>query len=139
MATWNVADPFYFAGFWPEAAFGFDFDREDSRLDAIKNHVEQLLGLADVVGLQEVPADLVERLVRCGSGRDFESQWVAAPSNKDTEWYEAAVGKRGCSSAIGGIAAAHHSHFRRWRMTCYLRGARSSCPAPRRDGDISEK
>ena len=106
VATWNVADPFYFARFWPDAAFGFDFDQEDSRLSAIKDHVEQLLDLADVVGLQEVPADLVERLVRCGSGRDFESQWVASPSNKDTEWYEAAVGKRGCSSAEGGVAAA---------------------------------
>ena len=106
VATWNVADPFYFAEFWPDAAFGFDFDQEDSRLNAIEDHVEQLLSLADVVGLQEVPADLVERLVRCGSGLDFESQWVAAPSDKDTEWYEAAVGKRGCSSAVGGIAAA---------------------------------
>ena len=106
VATWNVADPFYFARFWPDAAFGFDFDQEDSRLNAIKGHVEQLLDLADVVGLQEVPADLVERLVRCGSGRDFESQWVAAPSEKDTEWYDSAVGKRGCSSAVGGIAAA---------------------------------
>ena len=106
VATWNVADPFYFAEYWPDAAFGFDFDQEDSRLNAIEDHVEQLLSLADVVGLQEVPADLVERLVRCGSGLDFESQWVAAPSDKDTEWYEAAVGKRGCSSAIGGIVAA---------------------------------
>ena len=74
--------------------------------DLERADVEQLLDLTDVVGLQEVPAGLVERLVRCGSGRDFESQWVAAPSDKDTEWYEAAVGKRGCSSAEGGIAAA---------------------------------
>jgi endonuclease/exonuclease/phosphatase family metal-dependent hydrolase len=107
VATWNVADPFYFARFWPDAHFGFDFEEEDSRLNAIKRHVEQLLDLADVVGLQEVPADLVDRLVRCGLDRDFESQWVAAPSDKDTAWYDAAVGKRGCtSSAVGGIHAA---------------------------------
>ena len=106
VATWNVADPFYFARFWPDAAFGFDFKEEDSRLNAIKHHVEQLLDLADVVGLQEVPADLVDRLVRCGLDRDFESQWVAAPSDQDTAWYDAAVGKRGCSSDVGGIDAA---------------------------------
>ena len=106
VATWNVADPFYFGRFWPDADFGFDFEEEDSRLNAIKQHVEQLLDLADVVGLQEVPADLVDRLIRCGLDRDFESQWVAAPSDKDKAWYDAAAGKRSCSSAVGSIDAA---------------------------------
>ena len=106
VATWNVADPFYFARFWPDAAFGFGVEEEDSRLNDIKHHVEQLLDLSDVVGLQEVPADLVDRLVRCGLDRDFESQWVSAPSEKDTAWYDATVGKRGCSSAVGGIGTA---------------------------------
>ena len=129
VATWNVADPWYFSQFWGEAcSFGFEREREAQRLEHIERHVAQaraarsllapppraphnhaphplaphppsparaqLLDASDVLGLQEVPVLLVKRLVRLGAHRDFEAQWVGAPSDKDTALYEQAVGRR---------------------------------------------
>ena len=98
VATWNVADPFYHSRFWPDADFGFDLEKEDSRLVSIERHVEELLGMADVIGLQEVPSDLVKRLVLKGMQHSFDIQWLCTPSDKDEEWYVVAVGRRGHSS-----------------------------------------
>ena len=110
VATWNVADPFYYGKFWPDATFGFDFEQEDTRLEAVVSHIEKLLNIADVVGLQEVPSELVVRIAHGGSIRDFEAQWVAARSEKDTKWYAAAVGKRGCSSTADRTPVPPVSH-----------------------------
>ena len=42
VATWNVADPWYFAQFWGEAcSFGFEREREAQRLEHIERHVAQ--------------------------------------------------------------------------------------------------
>jgi hypothetical protein len=98
VATWNVADPWYFGRFWPDATVGFDADDEQSRLDAIESHVATLLDIADVVGLQEVPALLVSRIVQSGIARGFASEWMATPSFHDAKVYDEAVGKRGSSS-----------------------------------------
>ena len=98
VATWNVADPFYFSQFWPDAEFGFDRTQEDSRLLAIEQHVEELLSVADVIGLQEVPATLVKQLIHNGIQHQFEVQWVSAPSSEDEEWYLQCAGDRGHSS-----------------------------------------
>ena len=105
VATWNVADPHYFARFWPDADFGFDKEKEKARLLAIERHVTQLLQIADVVGLQEVPVASVETLVRQGEKSEFEVQWQVEVSVKD-EIYEDVVGKHGCSSDEGSISAA---------------------------------
>ena len=85
-------------GIWPDAAFGFDLEQEDARLLAIERHVQELLNVADVIGLQEVPAALVKQLVRKGEQQAFEVQWLSAPSDKDAEWYVPAAGRRGRSS-----------------------------------------
>ena len=105
VATWNVADPHYFGRWYPLADLGFIKSEEKSRLLAIDRHVSQLLRLADVVGLQEVPSALVETLARRGDLEGFEVQWAVHVSGKD-ELYEKLVGIRGCSSDEGGISAA---------------------------------
>ena len=101
VATWNCADPHYFEQFWPASGFGFEWQPEDERLDDIERHVVTLLESAEVVGLQEVPVRLVQRLVVLATGKEYQAQWVAAPSSKDTEWYERTVGRRGCSTEAG--------------------------------------
>lgn len=58
-ATWNVADPFYFVRFWPNAANGFVCADEEKRQEGIRQQVCILLNRCDVVALQEVPARLV--------------------------------------------------------------------------------
>ena len=58
-ATWNVADPFYFARFWPNAANRFVSADEERRQESIRQQVRILLNHCDVVALQEVPARLV--------------------------------------------------------------------------------
>jgi hypothetical protein len=81
VATWNVADPFYFGQFFPDAQFGFgrevapltfvfDEAEEASRLRAVEAHVRRLLELCDVVALQEVPSGLVVRLLRIATAAD---------------------------------------------------------------------
>lgn len=102
-ATWNVADPIYFGQFWPDAAHGFDWQPESQRLDAIAEHVQQLLDAdCHVVGLQEVPSTLVSRLVVLGAARHYQVQWVAAPSKSGRcPWYSKAAGRRGCSTDEG--------------------------------------
>ena len=97
VATWNVADPHYFARFFDGPDLGFDWQPEPQRLDLIYQHVATLLSTAQVVGLQEVPAALVERLVALGATRSFQVQWVAAPSKHDEAAYARTVGRRGCS------------------------------------------
>ena len=42
-----------------QAALGFEWQPEDQRLKAISRHVQQLLEISDVVGLQEVPVTYV--------------------------------------------------------------------------------
>uniref|UniRef100_A0A7S0NWL6 Endonuclease/exonuclease/phosphatase domain-containing protein n=1 Tax=Calcidiscus leptoporus TaxID=127549 RepID=A0A7S0NWL6_9EUKA len=119
LATWNVADCAYFGQFWPQAAYGFDWQPESERLHQIEAHALKLLDASDVVGLQEVPSALVERLVEHGAARQFQVQWVAAPSRPKGElqsdgvkhviecpWYKRAAGRHGCSTSAGGIAAA---------------------------------
>lgn len=98
VATWNVADPWYFEKFWPDCSFGFDKKREPARLEAVRQHVKELLGLAGAVALQEVPAALVPPLLLLGVKLEFQVQYAAAPSDSDTEWYEKVAGRRRCSS-----------------------------------------
>lgn len=117
VATWNVADPWYFGQFWPDAAFGFGrgvdlktFDQptEDARLRAIEAHVRQLLAAADVAGLQEVPSTLLHALVRLGIEHDCDVQWQAHPSDKDAEWYDKVMAgaNRGRSSNVDDVVAS---------------------------------
>ena len=106
VATWNVAAPWYFAKFWPDAAFGFDKSEEKSRQEAIERHVQQLLAVSDVLGLQEVPVELVAPLMTYGVAQGFQVQWVAAPSDKDDKLYDKAVGKRGCTASSDAAAAS---------------------------------
>jgi endonuclease/exonuclease/phosphatase family metal-dependent hydrolase len=103
VATWNVADPHYFARFFDEGPdVGFDWQPEPQRLEAIAQQVDALLTTADVVGLQEVPAALVAKLAALGASRQFHVQWVAAPSEHDEVLYAGVVGRRGDSFASGG-------------------------------------
>lgn len=98
VATWNVADPWYFSQFWPDAASGFELKYEHNRLIAVEKHVVELLDVADVVGLQEVPSHLVGRLASNGAERSFEVQWIATPSSKDEIIHSVSVAKHGrCS------------------------------------------
>lgn len=76
----------------PDAGFGFDAEQEAGRLLAVEKHAVQLLSVAEVVGLQEVPAALVERLIEHGTRQHFQVQWVAAPSDYDKEWYDKVAG-----------------------------------------------
>ncbi|KAL1510771.1 hypothetical protein AB1Y20_007057 [Prymnesium parvum] len=101
VATWNVADPFYFSKFWPGASLGFERRAEAARILSIERHVQKLLDVADVVGLQEVPVQLVQQLVRnaMSHSKSFHAQWVAAPSTEDMEW-KLAAGQRGDSSTV---------------------------------------
>lgn len=105
VATWNVADPHYFARFFEEGpGMGFDWQPEPERLEAILQQVVTLLTIADVIGLQEVPAGLVARLAASGASRQFHVQWVAAPSLYDKDSYATVVGKRGDSLKIVACA-----------------------------------
>ena len=94
---------------WPDAALGFDPDREAERLDAIARHVSVLLETAEVVGLQEVPGGLVSQLVALGRQHACHVQWVAAPAEADEAWYDVCAGRFSCTpagGAMGGTAAA---------------------------------
>lgn len=93
VATWNVADPWYYSKWWPDAAFGFDRAKEGERCDAIIEHLVVLLNVADVVGLQEVPSSLVSRLVRLGTNQKFEVQCMSRISDRDEEQYNTHAGK----------------------------------------------
>ena len=99
VATWNVADPLYFGRFHEGPEVGFEWQPESERLSAIEAHVTELLDCADAVGLQEVPADLVARLVRLGATCGFQVHWVAAPSQLDEDLFGQCVGRRGCSTS----------------------------------------
>ena len=82
--------------------------------------MQQLLEIADVVALQEVPCALIERIVGFSSAARFQAQWVAAPSRGGVRTsadgatievapcrsYATAAGKRGCSTEKGGLSAA---------------------------------
>lgn len=105
VGTWNVADPWYFSKWWPDAGFGFEDKAEEPRLDIVQGHVGKLLDLCDVVGLQEVPMPLVDRLVQLGMSCCFEVQWVAAPSQLDEKWHDKVAGKQGRSSSDADLIA----------------------------------
>ena len=80
VATFNVADPLYFGHFFPEAAHGFNhWENEKARLLAAFGIIKQLLGAADIVGLQEVPWRLVLGVTKLGVKQGFLVQWVSAP------------------------------------------------------------
>ena len=52
---------------------------------------------------------MVGRLVELGAARQFQAQWVAAPSGNPLNpcpWYAKAAGLRGCSTSNGGLARA---------------------------------
>ncbi len=66
VATWNVADPYYFGKWWPLAALGFDKQSEPARLIRVQKHCYDLLNNSDVLALQEVPHSLVGALLRAG-------------------------------------------------------------------------
>ena len=86
VATWNVADPHYFAQWWPDAGFGFEQDKEEERVRLVEKHVHKLLAVCDVVGLQEVPVAIVSSLIAHAVAMGFEVKWVSAPSETDTNF-----------------------------------------------------
>lgn len=87
VSTWNVADPMYHGKFWPSARIGFGSEESDEagRLVAIRSHVTTLLGLADVVALQEVPHSIADSLEGLGRGEGFQVFWMTSPSELDEE------------------------------------------------------
>lgn len=93
VATWNVADPHYFAQWHPLAALGFDKRTEPARLIRVQKHCYDLLNNSDVLALQEVPHSLVAALLRAGVRLGFFVEYVAAPSEFDSK-YESRVGRR---------------------------------------------
>lgn len=60
--TWNVADPHFWARWYPQAAEGFPLTSEAARQLKIIDHVLGYISLCDVIVLQEVPAALVAKL-----------------------------------------------------------------------------
>ena len=60
VATWNVADPWYFAQYHVGPAVGFKSDGEEVRVNKIEDVVKVLMGRNSIVGLQEVPKTIAE-------------------------------------------------------------------------------
>jgi endonuclease/exonuclease/phosphatase family metal-dependent hydrolase len=55
LCTWNIADPKYFSHFYPNANVGFEWITEEQRIYDLKEDINVLLEIHDIVGLQEVP------------------------------------------------------------------------------------
>eukprot|EP00967_Tisochrysis_lutea_P023802 scaffold27316_cov32-Tisochrysis_lutea.AAC.2 len=85
-ATWNVADPWYFGRFIPQAALGFAKNDESLRLAQIRGHVSILLRRSDCVALQEVPHALAPFLEDDASQAGFGlRKSTLCPSKLDTD------------------------------------------------------
>lgn len=82
--SWNIADPAYWGKYYPGAADGFDPGDEASRQKRIREYLSVQLGRHDIIGLQEVPADMVGWLNAVAAGAGYETQAVAMRHDTDS-------------------------------------------------------
>jgi hypothetical protein len=87
---WNVADPIYWAQYYPKALDGFDLKGEDSNIDLKKEHsrlesilkwVNYLADDCDVLGLAEVPIKLIPDLQLIAKKYEFVMEYQAEHSD----------------------------------------------------------
>lgn len=83
VATFNVADPFYWAQYHPSASNGFDASKEDDRLKSVVTTVMKLAEVNDVIGLQEVPYSLLPRLQTLAERCGYSMRCVPSDKVKD--------------------------------------------------------
>lgn len=85
MATWNVADPWYVAEWYPMATVGFCKEEEPQRLQKCREVLVQLLKRNDVVALQEVPRPLMALLLQHGDldATAWNVSWIPDPCDSE--------------------------------------------------------
>jgi hypothetical protein len=84
VATWNVADPLYYAlhheGDRERVLSGFCRESEAARRELIVSTARQLFERNDVLGLQEVPLDLVDRVGAACARSDAAARVQSLPT-----------------------------------------------------------
>ena len=87
LATWNVADPFYYAQHHAaaSAAVGFLVDFEDQRLRMVMDTIARLMERNHVLGLQEVPKCIEDDVVALAKGRRWSGVGLPTPAAADGE------------------------------------------------------
>jgi hypothetical protein len=86
LATWNVADPFYFGRFHRNndvATVGFRRDLEDERLRLVLAALETLLDRNDAITLQEVPRRISEEVANAAKRRHWLVSGTVTPATSD--------------------------------------------------------
>lgn len=83
VATWNVADPFYFAQYHVGPAVGFESAREEGRLNKIEDVVKVLMSRNSIVGLQEVPFPIAEDIKLNAESAGWQVLEIRTPSSDD--------------------------------------------------------
>ena len=85
VATWNVADPFYFAQYHVGPAIGFESEGEEVRLDKIVDVVKVLMQRNSIVGLQEVPKPIANDVALNAKSMKWHVLEMRTPSSGDAD------------------------------------------------------
>jgi hypothetical protein len=89
VATWNVADPWYFAQYHVGPAVGFKSDGEEVRVNKIEDVVKLLMERNSIVGLQEVPKTIAEDIKLNAESARWHVLEIRTPSSDDWDEVDA--------------------------------------------------
>lgn len=89
VATWNVADPWYFAQYHIGPAIGFESNAEEVRLDKIVDVIKVLMARNSIVGLQEVPKTIAEDVKLNAKSVGWHVLEIRTPSSDDWDEVDA--------------------------------------------------
>ena len=89
VATFNVCDPLYYTRFYDDAhTMGFDINTEHIRKKRIIDMIQILINKNNIVGLQEVPYDIIPSLSMMAKHYNFDIIAEESPSEKDTDEFK---------------------------------------------------